>query len=172
MNWEEIETEERPVTFLECAILTRFGGVVPKGEWWCWDFENPDTACECLDRLKPGKYELKGLRISLKEPPMANVWTVQLCLAQQSGMVHSQVFRAFPTPEKLTVLDESNLFSKVLWNPDFEQKYLIQAYLGIQKYREDRPNERSVHCPFVIPSEFLKPGTPPLLCIISQQEVK
>ena len=171
MNWEEIETEERPVTFLECAIVARFGGVVPKGELWCWDFASFDIATDCHTSLDSKKFEQRGLRISLREEPMPAVWTIQLCDSTRVGMVFSLVFRAFPSLEKMKVPHPDNLFSRLELTSEFEKRFLTPAFMNIQKYREARPDQKSVHCPIMIQTPFVKPGTPALLCIISYQEV-
>jgi hypothetical protein len=171
MNWEEIETEDRPVTFVECAILARYGAEVKKGEHWVWQFPNFDTAHDCFKRLKPGKYEFKGTELRLKEPPMAEVWTVQLANARQVAMVHSKVFRAFPTVEKLEDKDPDSFFHWVNWT-EMEKQVMIRAYLSIQEYRKGKPHEDRVQAPYLIQGpELLKDERRPFLLIVSWQKV-
>lgn len=172
MRWEEIETEDHPVTFVECAIIARYGGTVPKDELWAWTFPTFDAAHDCMKRLKPDKYVFKGIQIRLKDEPVNAVWTVELANARSVAMIHSKVFRNFPTVEKLQDTDPDSYFYWIKW-AEIEKEALIRACIGIQKYREQKPNEKSVHAPYLIQGpQFLKDVNRPFLLIVSWQEAR
>lgn len=172
-NWEEIATAEHPVTFVEFAIIARFGGVVTKEDSWAWTFGHWEEAQDCFGRLPAEKYTYSGIRIELKEKPLPpRVWVVQLSQAQKPSVVHSRTFREYPTPEKLDEpVDENCMFHLVLWE-QVEKLYLIKVYLIIQEQMRKDPKARDYFVPFVLEPELVLPGYPRLLCTVSTQEIR